>query len=136
MVRSQRLADADLSGLRSVKKVSGERIRDERRRRGIKQGELADEMGVSSRWLREIEAGNPGTKLDDHLNATIRLGLSAGHIVLPMLFISQRMPVPQTLLHTDLRLLERACVDLIAEAAIKSMTSELRPSWWESDNGN
>nr|WP_255696837.1 helix-turn-helix domain-containing protein [Sandaracinobacteroides sayramensis] len=133
MAQPEHLAESDLLGLRLVKKISGERIREERRRRGIKQGELADEMGVSLRWLREIEAGNPGAKLDDHLNGTIRLGLSAGHIVLPILFMAQRMPVPQTLLHTDLRPLERACVDLVADAAIKSVTAELRPSWWSED---
>lgn len=131
MAQIERLAEADLTGLRLVKKISGERIREERRRRHIKQWQLADEMGVSLRWLREIEAGNPGTRLDDHLNGTIRLGLSAGHIVLPILFMAQRMPVPQALLYADLRALERACVDLVADAAIKSLMAELKPSWWE-----
>lgn len=133
MAALEQIPENDFGGLRLVKKISGERIRDERRRRGITQAELAEQMGVSHRWLREIETGNAAARLDDHLNGTIRLGLSAGHIALPILFIAQRMSVPQTLLHKDLRSLERACVDLIADSAIRSLTEELRPIWWDRD---
>jgi len=131
MSQIEELIAADFTGFRLVKKISGERIKEERRRRHIKQSELADAIGVSLRWLREIEAGNPGARLDDHLVATIRLGLPASNIVLPVLFMAQRMPVPRLLLHTDLEEVERACVDLVAQSAIRSVTEELKPGWWD-----
>jgi len=131
MSQVEELIAADFTGFRLVKKISGERIKEERRRRNIKQSELAGAIGVSLRWLREIEAGNQGARLDDHLVATIRLGLPASNIVFPVLFMAQRMPVPRLLLHTDLAEVERACIDLVAQTAIKSMTDELQPSWWE-----
>ncbi|SNS67512.1 Helix-turn-helix domain-containing protein [Sphingomonas laterariae] len=131
MSQTDELIAADFSGFRLVKQISGERIREERRRRQIKQVELADAIGVSLRWLREIEAGNQGARLDDHLAATIRLGLPASNIVLPVLFMAQRMPVPRLLLHTDLEAVERACVDLVAESTIRLVTEEMRPGWWD-----
>jgi len=132
MSQAEELIAADFTGFKLVKKVSGDRIRDERKRRNVKQADLADGIGVSLRWLREIEAGNPAARLDDHLMATIRLGLPASNILFPVLFISQRMPVPRMLLHTDLEGVERACIDLVAQSAIKTMTEELKPGWWES----
>lgn len=132
MSQADELIAADFTGFRLVKKVSGDRIRDERKRRNVKQADLADGIGVSLRWLREIEAGNPAARLDDHLMATIRLGLPASNIVFPMLFMAQHMPVPRVLLHTDFETVERACIDLVAQAAIKMMTDELRPGWWNA----
>lgn len=126
----EELIAADFTGLRLVKKISGDRIRRERMRKGIKQPELADGIGVSLRWMREIEAGNPATRLDDHLVATIRLGLPASTILFPVLFMAQRMPVPQLLLHTDLGDVERACIDLVAHTTITAVTNELTPVWW------
>lgn len=126
----EELIAADFTGFRLVKRISGDRIKEERRRRNIKQPEFADAVGVSLRWLREIESGNPAARLDDHLVATIRLGMPASNILFPVLFMAQRMPVPRLLLHADLEEVERACIDLVAQAAIKSVTEELKPGWW------
>lgn len=132
MSQAEELIAANFTGFKLVKKVSGDRIRDERKRRNVKQADLADGIGVSLRWLREIEAGNPAARLDDHLMATIRLGLPVSNILFPVLFISQHMPVPRMLLHTDLEGVERACIDLVAQSAIKMMTDELKPDWWDA----
>jgi len=129
-----RLVSADLSGLRLIKKVSGEMIRDERRRRHITQEEFARALCVSGRWMREIEAGNPAAKLEDHLHGAMLLRLPTAHISLAILFVASGMPVPRHILHADTAQLERECVDLIAAGSIKSLTSELTPHWWAESN--
>lgn len=84
-------------------------------------------MGV--RWLREIESGNPKAKLDDHLRCAYQLGLSTGHILIPLLFRGQQMSYPMHLIFGDLRELERLCVEVIAERNINHLTKELTPRW-------
>lgn len=136
MSRFERLASADLSGLRLIKKVSGEMIRDERRRRHITQEQFARALGVSGRWIREIEAGNPAARLEDHLHGSMLLGLPTAHISLAILFVAAGMPVPRHILHSESARLERECVDLIATGSIKALTTELTPHWWpEQANG-
>ncbi len=136
MSRFERLASADLSGLRLIKKVSGEMIRDERRRRHITQEQFARALNVSGRWIREIETGNPAARLEDHLHGAMLLGLPTAHISLAILFVASGMPVPRHILHSQTAGLERECVDLIAAGSIKALTSELTPHWWpEQANG-
>ena len=88
------VADAPLS---YVKEQSGRQIEEARKKIGITQRELARNLGMGVRWLREIESGNPKSKLDDHLRCTYRLGLSTGHILIPLLFAGQRMCFPRQL---------------------------------------
>ncbi len=109
-------------------------IRDERRRRHITQDEFARALNISGRWMREIEAGNPASRLDDHLHAAMLLRLPTAHISLAILFVASGMPVPRHILHADTGHLERECVDLIASGSIKSLTSELTPHWWAESN--
>lgn len=136
MSRFERLASADLSGLRLIKKVSGEMIRDERRRRHITQEQFARALNVSGRWIREIESGNPASRLEDHLHGAMLLGLPTAHISLAILFVASGMPVPRHILHAHTAELERECVDLIAAGSIKTLTNELTPHWWtEQANG-
>jgi HTH-type transcriptional regulator/antitoxin HipB len=42
----------------------GATIRDRRRSLGLRQGELADRVGVSRLWISEVERGKPGASLD------------------------------------------------------------------------
>jgi transcriptional regulator with XRE-family HTH domain len=135
MSRFERLVSADLSGLRLIKRVSGEMIRDERRRRHITQEEFARALNVSGRWMREIEAGNSASRLEDHLHGAMLLGLPTAHISLAILFVASGMPVPRHILHADTAVLERECVDLIAAGSIKALTNELTPHWWP-EQGN
>ena len=66
----------DESSLAEIKQMSGRRIEDERRRQGLTQPHLARRAGLSVSWIREIESGNPRTKIDDHLRCAAALGLS------------------------------------------------------------
>lgn len=116
--------------LRFVKELSGRRIEQARRHEGLTQARLADEVGISMRWLREIESGNPASRLDDHLTCAHHLGLSTGYIFLPLLFLGHDMEFPRMLALGDLRELERQCIDLISTQTIETMTVQLMPRWW------
>lgn len=115
-----------------VKLQSGRQIEIARKKEGITQRQLAQDLGMGVRWLREIEAGNPKSKLDDHLRCTYRLGLSTGHILIPLLFAGQRMSFPKQLSHGDLRDLERLCVEVVAERKLSQLKSALTPLWQAS----
>lgn len=120
------VADDPLS---HVKEISGRRIEEARKRSGITQSQLARELGMGVRWLREIESGNPRARLDDHLRCAYQLDISTGHILIPLLFRGQHMSYPMHLVFGDLRELERLCVEVIAERNIKYLTAELTPRW-------
>lgn len=113
-----------------VKELSGRRIEVARRRSHITQEKLARTLRMGVRWLREIEGGNPASRLDDHLLCAHKLGLSTGHILLPLLFFGHDMAFPYQLAHGDLVSLERQCIDLIAERNIRELTEQLTPRWW------
>ena len=112
-----------------VKEQSGRRIEEARKRVGITQRELARDLGMGVRWLREIESGNPKARLDDHLRCTYQLGLSTGHILIPLLFAGQRMSFPRQLAGGDLCDLERLCIEVIAERNLSQLTNALTPRW-------
>ena len=112
-----------------VKVQSGRQIEEERKKRRLTQRELARELGMGVRWLREIEGGNPRSRLDDHLACAYRLGLSTGHILIPLLFAGQRMCFPHQLATGDLSDLERMCIELIAQRNLDHLTRALTPAW-------
>jgi DNA-binding XRE family transcriptional regulator len=120
----------DVPLLSFVKEVSGRRIEEARRRGGITQQQLARDVGVSTRWLREVEGGNPASKLDDHLRCSRHLRLPTGHILIPLMFLGHEMSFPQQLAFGDLVEIERQCIDLIAERNINQLTRQLTPHWW------
>lgn len=115
--------------LADVKEQSGRCIEAARKRQGITQRELAIDLGMGVRWLREIESGNPKARLEDHLRCAYQLGLSTGHILIPLLFLGQRMAFPKQLFGGDLRELERLCIEVIADRNISQLTNQLTPSW-------
>lgn len=121
------VADAPL--LSYVKEQSGRRIEKARKREGITQSQLAQNLGMGVRWLREIESGNPRSRLDDHLRCTFQLGLSAGHIVIPLLYLGQDASFPEALVGGDLSEVERRCIEVIAEENIRRRTYHLTPRW-------
>jgi DNA-binding XRE family transcriptional regulator len=120
----------DVQFLGFVKEVSGRRIEDARRSRQMTQECLAREIGVSARWLREMEGGNPASKLDDHLRCSRHLQLPTGHILIPLMFLGHEMAFPRQLVHGDFVELERQCIDLIADRSIRQITGQLTPRWW------
>ncbi len=56
--------------------VLGQRIRDERRRLGLRQDQLAASAGVGLRFLVDLERGKPTVQLDKVLNVLEALGLT------------------------------------------------------------
>ncbi|MCP3731323.1 helix-turn-helix domain-containing protein [Sphingomonas sp. MG17] len=121
--------DLDAEGpLSFVKERSGRRIEEARKREGITQRELAKSLGIGVRWLREIESGNPKVRLDDHLRCAFQLGISTGHILIPLMFASQKMAFPRQLAG-DLREFERLCVEIIAKRQLEQLTAALTPKW-------
>lgn len=115
-----------------VKVQSGRQIEEARKRRRLTQRDLARELGMGVRWLREIEAGNPRSRLDDHLACAYRLGLSTGHILIPLLFAGQKMSFPRQLAMGDLSDLERMCIEMIAQRNLDHLTRALTPAWASS----
>lgn len=124
------LDDAASEGALSyVKEQSGRRIEEARKREGITQRQLASELGMGVRWLREIESGNPKAKLDDHLRCAYQLDISTGHILIPLMFFAQKMAFPRQLAVGDLRELERLCIEVISQRKLDQMTLALTPRW-------
>jgi len=123
-------ATSDAEGpLVAVKLQSGRQIEVARKREGITQRQLARDLGMGVRWLREIEGGNPKARLEDHLLCAYRLGLSTGHILILLLFAGQKMTFPRQLAIGDLRDLERLCVEVIAERNLAQLKAALTPRW-------
>lgn len=117
------------SPLLYVKLHSGRRIEEARKKKRLTQRELAQELGMGVRWLREIEGGNPRSRLEDHLLCAYRLGLSTGHISIPLLFAGQRMNFPHQLASGDLSEMERMCIELISRSNLDHLTRALTPAW-------
>ncbi|MBA4751903.1 MAG: helix-turn-helix domain-containing protein [Sphingopyxis sp.] len=78
---SKHLSEASLDRL---KEFSGRRIESERLRFRLSQKHFARRAGLSVRWLREVESGNPSVKLDDHLRCAAALNLAPAAILLPL----------------------------------------------------
>lgn len=112
-----------------IKEQSGRRIEEARKREGLTQRVLAGELAMGVRWLREIESGNPKARLEDHLRCAYRLGLSTGHILIPLMFFSQKMSFPMQLVAGDLRELERLCIEVVAQRNLDLLTTALTPRW-------
>jgi len=125
-------SDADAPLLSYVKEQSGRRIEQRRKQIGMTQRRLARDLGMGERWLREIESGNPKSRLDDHLRCNYQLGISTGHILIPLLFYGQNMSYPRQLVGGDLRELERRCIEVISEENIRRLTQQLTPLWRET----
>ncbi len=100
--------------LDELKEISGRRIEDERRRRRMTQRQFAPKAGISVRWLREIESGNPVVKFDDHLRCACALNMAPTYIFLPLLYQSYGRSLPVNFAAIDLVDFERRCLTMIA----------------------
>lgn len=100
-----------------LKTVSGRRIEDERRRQRLTQRQIAQRTELSVRWLREVEAGNPVVKLDDHLRCANALHIAPTYIFIPLLYQSYDRPCPINVAKADLSDIERRCLALIGRRA-------------------
>jgi transcriptional regulator with XRE-family HTH domain len=115
----------DPSVLATIKLMSGRRIEMQRRIEKITQERFAAQVGIGSRWLREIEAGNPKSRLDDHFRCAHALGLSTGHLLIPLLFMEHQRVFPRVLLEGDLSRLETVCIDAIARHNLDILSRQL-----------
>lgn len=108
--------------LDELKQISGRRIEDERRRRRMMQRQFAPKAGISVRWLREIEAGNPVVKLDDHLRCASALHIAPVYIFLPLLYWTYGRSLPINFALVDLVDIERRCLAMVGRrvAALRS----------------
>jgi transcriptional regulator with XRE-family HTH domain len=97
-----------------LKVISGRRIEDERRRRRLTQRQFARRTGLSTRWLREIEAGNPAVRLDDHLRCANALAIAPTYIFLPLLYQTYGRACPVNLAIADLSDIEQRFIALIS----------------------
>lgn len=99
----------------SLKEISGRAIERQRRRLEISQPQFAPKVGLSERWLREVEGGNPALALDDHVLCAQQLELPLGQLLFPLLYLSRGFTYPMALAHFDTTDLEVRCCELIGE---------------------
>lgn len=116
----------DAPVLDQIKTVSGWCIEQRRKRERLTQERLAKSVGITVRWLREIEAGNPRASIEDHLRCAARLGLRTGYMLILLMFMERQMLFPRELLLDDLSQLEDQCVESIAEFSLARMAGRLR----------
>lgn len=117
----------DASLLAELKQMSGRRIEIERRREGLTQAKLAETVGLGVSWIREIESGNPKTRIDDHLRCCAALRMSPSYIFIPLLFMAHGMQFAPQLLAGNLCELERHWLQFIVDHNIADMRRILAP---------
>lgn len=84
-----------------IKELSGRLIERRRRRDRISQKHLAQIIGRSERWLREIEAGVASSNLEDHIRCAHSLQMATPHLFIPMLAMEHNMAISRDLLMQD-----------------------------------
>lgn len=115
--------------LGEIKLISGKCIEGRRRMERITQQQLAADVGIGVRWLREIEGGNPKPSIEDHLRCAARLGMPAGYFFLPMMFLQHERIFPRDLLLGDMKHLQEQCIEfIIQDYYLNSITRKRRPS--------
>lgn len=116
----------EASALAEIKQMSGRRIEDGRRREGLTQSMLAQRVGLGVSWIREIESGNPRTRIDDHLRCSVALRISPSYIFLPMLFMAHGLQFAPQLLAGNLWDIEQHWLEYIIDQNIAGMRQILK----------
>lgn len=118
----------DATVLAQIKLISGKCIEERRRRGRITQEQLAGDVGIGVRWLREIEAGNPKSSIEDHLRCASGVGLTTSYFLIPLMFMDHKMAFPRQLLLDDMTEVEEHCIRCIADYYLAAIGNRLRPS--------
>jgi transcriptional regulator with XRE-family HTH domain len=118
----------DAAVLAQIKVISGKCIEERRRKERKTQEQLASDAGIGVRWLREIEAGNPKSSIEDHLRCASRVGLPASYFLIPLMFMDHNMAFPRHLLLDDMAALEQHCIRCIGDYYVDSIAGRLRPT--------
>ena len=105
----------------AIKLVLGRAVEERRKRLRMTQSRLASKVGISVRWLREIESGNPKSILENHLRCWFALDMPASHIFVSVLFLESNMRVPLELLLDDPVSLRLKCRQLIGDYCVGSL---------------
>lgn len=125
---SQGSGSTDYPILAFIKELSGKLIERRRRRDRISQPSLANAVGRSDRWIRELEGGAGTSSLEDHIRCARALRMSTSHLFIPLLTMEHNMATPhELLLQDDLWQLERDLLDVIAHhqsAAVARLASQ------------
>lgn len=98
-LRSPQTTDGEV--LSYIKELSGKLIERRRRRDRIPQRSLAQSVGRSERWVREIESGIATSMLEDHVRCAHSLQMTTPHIFIPLLAVEHKMTIPRELLMQD-----------------------------------
>lgn len=117
----------DATVLAQIKVISGRCIEERRRKERKTQEQLASDVGIGVRWLREIESGNPKSSIEDHLRCASGVGLPASYFLIPLMFMDHNMAFPRQLLLDDMTALEQHCIRCIGDYYVDSIASRLRP---------
>lgn len=112
--------------LSEVKRLSGQRIEQERRRRGMSQSLMGSRMGRGTTWVRQLESGYPKVRLDDHMLCDEILSLSPLTIFIPLLCLLHGRECPPHLLLGNLRHLESAIIDFVVNWHLGNLRGLLR----------
>lgn len=112
--------------LPDIKRLSGQRIEHERRRRGMSQTALGGKVGLGTTWVRQLESGHPKVRLDDHLICSDVLSISPLSIFIPLLFMFHGRHFPVHLLGGDLQRLEVMLLDFIVNWNVSNLRDLLR----------
>lgn len=115
----------DPDQLDMIKVMSGRVIEERRKRLRMTQGQLAAKVGVGVRWLREIEAGNPRSTMENHLRCAFALGMSASHFFIPVLFSEHDIKFPIDLLVEDPSALKLRCLECIGDYCVETIAIRL-----------
>ncbi|QOT72265.1 transcriptional regulator [Sphingobium fuliginis] len=118
----------DAAVLAQIKLISGKCIEERRRKERKTQEQLASDVGIGVRWLREIESGNPKSSIEDHLRCASGVGLPASYFLIPLMFMDHKMTFPRQLLLDDVAALEEYCIRCIGDYYVDTISSRLRPS--------
>lgn len=105
---------ADIEMLAGLKLASGRHVECARLGRKMTQRQLAKHTGVSVRWIRELEAGNPAVALEVHLKCAAGLDLPVGIVVLPILLASLGCELPPDFAVHEFADLEQRFVQFVA----------------------
>ncbi|MET3436005.1 transcriptional regulator [Sphingomonas sp. 1185] len=111
--------------LAEMKLLSGWCIERRRQQLHVAQERLADDTRITSRWIREIESGNPRTTLDDHLKCAAALDLPVGCVAIPLLFLERSLRFPRELILTETETLEDRCINAVSDQILGQLRRTL-----------
>ena len=92
---------SDVKLLSLIKELSGKLIERRRRRDHVSQRRLAELVGRSERWMREMEAGIATSMFEDHIRCAHALHMTTPHLFIPLLAVEHDMEIPSELLQQD-----------------------------------